>query len=255
MNTISANGRFRCSAAEVIGARHLRGARNGQDAAAMWAGEDAAAIVVCDGCSAGASSEVGARLGASLIARLVGERLAAGARPSCDDLWSGVRADATRALASVAAQLAGEVARVIADYFLFTIIAAAATRDDAAVWVLGDGAFAFDRELRVLGPFEDNQPPYLGYDLLGDPRAAQLSCAPADWRAIAIATDGAAELGDGLARFTSPRFVGHPDALRRELAVRARSDERIDWDERRVVRVPAQLQDDCAIAVLCREVA
>src|SRR5689334_18278369 len=44
------------SAATVIGARHLRMARNGQDAVATWVGDGAAAAVVCDGCGSGASS-------------------------------------------------------------------------------------------------------------------------------------------------------------------------------------------------------
>jgi hypothetical protein len=32
--------------------------------------------------------------------------------------------------------------------------------------------------------------------------------------------------------------------------VLARSDEQIDWDARRIARVPARLQDDCAIGVI-----
>ncbi len=252
MNTISADGTLRAAAAAVIGARHLRDARNGQDAAAVWAGDTAAASVGCDGCSAGASSEVGARLGAGLVLRALADRLAAGARPSDDELWTAVRVDVTRDLARIADRL-GE--RAIHDHLLFTIVAAAATRDDAAVWLLGDGAYAFGDELHLAGPFGDNQPPYLAYDLLGDPRAAQLVAAPRGCTAIAVATDGALELGDALARLAAPHFVAHPDALRRELAVRARAAEHIDWDARCIARAPALLQDDCAVAVLRRELA
>jgi hypothetical protein len=50
----------------------------------------------------------------------------------------------------------------------------------------------------------------------------------------------------------APRFFEHADALRRRLAILARPAERIDWAERRVVRAPAMLQDDCAIAMLRR---
>jgi hypothetical protein len=249
---MSADGTIRAAAAAVIGARHQRDARNGQDAAAVWAGEAAAAIVVCDGCSAGASSEVGARLGARLVVRVLADRLAAGARPSDGELWAAVRADVGRDLAAIADRVGD---RAIHEHLLFTIVAAAATRDDAAVWLLGDGAYAFGDEQHVVGPFADNQPPYLAYDLLGDPRPAQLMSAPRDCAAIAIATDGALELGDSLTRFAAPRFLVHPDKLRRELAVRARGGERIDWDARRIVRVPAPLQDDCAVAVLRRELA
>ena len=69
MNTITA------TAAAVTGARHLRVGRNGQDAAAAWSAEHAAAVIVCDGCSGGASSEVGARLGALLAIRMLAARL------------------------------------------------------------------------------------------------------------------------------------------------------------------------------------
>ena len=218
----------------------------------MWAVADAAAIVVCDGCSGGASSEVGARFGASLIARMLGERLASGASPTEEAMWKELRGDVARAIASVAAQLPGDA---LIDHFLFTIVAAAATRDAAAVWAIGDGAYAFDGDVRVLGPFADNAPPYLAYDLLGEPARAHFDPAPRHCRAIAIGTDGAHELDGALARFTAPRFVTHPDAIRRELALAARAADHIDWEARRVARAPAALQDDCAIAVLHREVA
>ena len=81
MNTISA------ASAAVTGARHLRAARNGQDAVATWLGDGAGAAVVCDGCGSGASSEVGARLGAQLVIAAIAARLAAGERPGA--LWDG----------------------------------------------------------------------------------------------------------------------------------------------------------------------
>ena len=241
MNTKSHG--WRANAAAVTGARHLRAARNGQDAAAAWVGEAGAAIAVCDGCSEAASSEVGARLGAALVVRALADRLAAGASPADPAVWDDVRADVARALAALLAHLPGAALR---DSFLFTIVAAAATRDAAAVWALGDGGYALDGGPHALGPVADNAPPYLAYDLEGAPRAAHF--APTTARAIVIASDGLAP--DALPAFARPRFVDHPDALRRELAVRARADERIAWDERRVVRTPAALQDDGAVGVL-----
>src|SRR5882672_1658290 len=101
MNTMTADSAIRVAAAAVIGARHLRAARNGQDAAIAWAGAETAAVVVCDGCGASPSSEVGARLGASLVIRSLAQRLSRGERPACDELWTGVRADVARALAIV----------------------------------------------------------------------------------------------------------------------------------------------------------
>jgi len=253
--------------ATVTGARHLRVARNGQDAAVAAAGASPSgagwtAAVVCDGCSAGASSEVGARLGAALALASLVRRLAVG-DPVGPDLWAGVRREVIEALAALVDRMGEDRVQIVVDHFLFTIVAAAATRERAEVWAIGDGAYAFGGHTHrlgpfadnqppsthQLGPFADNQPPYLGYALLGDEPPAHVEAAPAGTRTIAIGTDGALELAGGLARFTEPRYLQHADRARRELAVLARGREVIEWDARRVVRT-AELHDDCAIAVV-----
>jgi len=139
----------------------------------------------------------------------------------------------------------------IGEYFLFTLVAAAATGDDAAVWAIGDGAYVIDSATRDLGPFANNQPPYLAYQLFGDPPRARFEPVTR-WSSIIVATDGAAELPCPLPVFGAPRFARQPDAIRRALAIYARGAERIDWDARRVERTPAALQDDGAIGVLLR---
>jgi hypothetical protein len=240
---------IKAAAAAVTGARHLRGERNGQDAAQAWSSADVAVAVVCDGCSSGASSEVGARLGAMLFVRSLAARLHAGAVVTSVDTWTSCRADVVCALADLVERMPGDRERAIHELFLFTIVAAAITRDGAAVWALGDGAYSLGDYTRVLGPFADNAPPYLAYDLLGDPQPAQFEVSTS-CTSIVIATDGATDFGGDLERFAADKYVDHPDALRRELALLARSHQRIDWDERRIVRTPAVLQDDCAIGIL-----
>lgn len=240
MNTIWAR------AAAVSGARHLRMARNGQDAAASWVGDGAGAIVVCDGCGSSPSSEVGARLGAQLVIAALAARLQAGDRPAA--LWNSVRTQVAAALRSLADAMPGGRAAAIREHFLFTIVAAAVQGDEACVWAIGDGAFAAGDRLWTLGPFEDNQPPYLAYDLLDMPQPARLEVVDADSGAMAVATDGVAEIG--LSALLDDATLAHPDGLRRRLAVLARGGERIDWNARRVIRTPAVLQDDGAVAVL-----
>src|SRR6185437_10099263 len=88
-----------------------------------------------------------------------------------------------------------------------------------------------------LGPFADNEPPYLAYDLVGEPATPAFEVTAA--ATIVVATDGALDLAGDVARFGAARFVAHGDALRRELAVLARADEQIDWDARRFTRTPA----------------
>lgn len=319
-------GVVRSAAAAVSGARHVRTARNGQDAACVWTSadevngavqaradegdaalraprprsglgadeadgptraDDIGIAVVCDGCGSGATSEVGARLGAKLVTGAIRLRLLdprtcppAGTFGGLDQLgsgafWEGVRADVVSALRALLASMPGPREQLVHDYFLFTTIAAVMVGDLVVVWAVGDGAYAIDGRVRVLGPFADNQPPYLGYDLLDNELAADserdsgpgavsipardpalasmrqvhLEVARAD--SVIIATDGVAEVG--LDHFAGvDRFVEHPDALRRQLAILARGSERIDWDARRVVRTPALLQDDGAVAMLVR---
>ena len=99
------------AAAAGTGARHLRVARNGQDAVATWTGEDCGAIVVCDGCGSGAFSEAlerlldtsGAGFARVAIARVDDhrervldsarrkQRLREGAGKACDDTKLAVR--------------------------------------------------------------------------------------------------------------------------------------------------------------------
>jgi hypothetical protein len=237
------------AAAAVSGARHVRIARNGQDAAASWVGDGAAAIAVCDGCSAGTSSEVGARLGAQLVVGALAARLSRGERPSA--LWSGVRTQVAATLGQLAAAMPGDPETAIRDHFLFTVVAAAVAGDEVSVWAIGDGGYALGGHWRLLGPFADNRPPYLAYDLIGAAPAAYLAVADASAGSVTVATDGATELrADELAALCDPEALAHPDGLRRRLHVLARGSERIDWEARRVVRAPARLQDDGAIAVL-----
>jgi hypothetical protein len=245
MDTIS---QVRATGAAVIGARHLRTARNGQDAAAVWVGEGAGAVVVCDGCGSGGSSEVGARLGAQLVMAALAQRLATGS-PADPALWAAVRDEVVDRLGALASAMHGDFAQIVHEHFLFTVVAAAVAVDDAAVWAIGDGAYAIDGRTQVLGPFAENQPPYLAYDLVGMGQPAHVVTTSAvRGGAITVATDGVAEIG--LEAIAIEKSLAHPDALRRRLAVLARGTERIEWDARRVVRAPAVLQDDGAVAIL-----
>lgn len=269
MNTKS----LRVASAAVIGARHARDARNGQDAAASWvAGEpigpwpDAAVVVVCDGCGSGASSEVGARLGARAVLGAITARLKMGAHLISLDaaFWAAVRADIVAFLGDLAKRMPGALEDVVHDYLLFTIVAAVVIDETAYIWAIGDGAYVIDGIVRELGPFANNQPPYIAYDLIGTPAVAHEETAPVR-RSVIVATDGAAEMRcyglgskDGELELvwisTDPAsLVTNPDALRRFLAKRAKAEERIDWDARRVIRTHAALQDDGAIAIIVRD--
>src|SRR5215468_1818686 len=98
------------ASASVTGARHRRIGRNGQDAVASWVGDGMAAVVVCDGCSAGAHSEVGARIGASLWIAALARRMRAG---EWSAMWSSVRGEVVATLASIIEAMPGDRALAI----------------------------------------------------------------------------------------------------------------------------------------------
>lgn len=232
------------AAAAVTGARHLRAGRNGQDAAAAWSADGRGAIVVCDGCSGGAHSEVGAKIASQLAIAYL-----AASRDGVRDVWAGLRAALVAQIGQLVEAMPGDRVRALHDHFLFTIVAAAWCDDEVAVWAVGDGAYALGDRVHVLAPAADNAPPYVAYDLLGDVRPAHFISSDASCGSLLVATDGVAELG--VDRFLGvERYFTHPDALRRELVVHARGGERVDWDARRIERTPAALQDDGAIALL-----
>ncbi|HEY4059224.1 MAG TPA: protein phosphatase 2C domain-containing protein [Kofleriaceae bacterium] len=304
MNTKS----LRVSSAAVTGARHLRDARNGQDAAvsavvALPLGKravdvvgsgsrSAAVVVVCDGCGSGASSEVGARLGAravlgAITRRLAGQRAELHSKLDAmrldvtsldvtsldattlgvttldvtsldENFWRAVRADVVAFLGDIARRLPGQLEDVVHDYLLFTIVAAVVIDETAYVWAIGDGAYAIDGMVRELGPFANNQPPYIAYDLIGTPAVAHTATARVR-ASVLVATDGSAEMRTrdelSIARMSRDpaAFVSNPDALRRFLTKQAKSEERIDWTAQRVIRTPAALQDDGAIGLIVRD--
>lgn len=66
---------FEITGGSVVGTAHGRAGRNNQDAWAVRAGPEGCVAIVADGCGSGDSSEVGARLGATLLAEGLLRRL------------------------------------------------------------------------------------------------------------------------------------------------------------------------------------
>jgi hypothetical protein len=250
MNTISIAG------GGVTGRAHLRAGRGSQDAMA-WRAGDVAIAVVCDGCSGGARSEVGAAIGARLWVAALAERIDAGSDLDGDAPWDAARDAVVARLGELARAMGGELARTVRDHFLFTSVIAVWNGRQVAVRAIGDGVIAIDGHVRALGPFEDNAPPYLGHALVGDPPvwSARIVRASDSVDRVLIATDGAATaaIDDLAALARDERWFKNPDALRRHLAIVNRED--LVWDAERgaVARVGAPLDDDATIVVLRKE--
>jgi len=207
------------------GREHLRLGRNNQDALAWFAAGGDAVAVVCDGCSSGAHSEVGAKLGARLVCETLRAARAAGQRPGDTGFWPGIATSVLGQLGAIARGLGGDLGRTVEDYLLFTVVGALVGPVETWIFHAGDGLVAVNGQVTALGPFPGNAPPYLAYGLLGAPAALEARVLPtAELDSLLVATDGVGELPGPLAPFwTDPRIFANRDQVRRTLALAART--------------------------------
>jgi hypothetical protein len=236
------------AAGSVAGRTHRRLARPNQDAVAWTRTARGVVLVVCDGCGGAPRSEVGAALGARLWSRALTERLDAGA-PADAALFEAAGADVIAHLSALAAAMASDPTGVVVDHFMFTSLVAVITPEAIAVHAIGDGVVALGDAVSVIGPFPENQPPYLAQALVGTrPAGTTWIADPRAIDRVAIATDGASAL-PCLNELAADVVFRNPAALTRKLALLAEDQVEIDWEERRVVRTPALLDDDTTVAM------
>ena len=219
---------FQVAGGSVTGRAHAVLGRGNQDAFA-WVDDDGVLVaVVCDGCSSGRHSEVGAHLGARLVATAVGRGVAAGADVGRHDFWEAVRGAVLGQLSGLARAMGGDLRTIVEEFFLFTIVGAAVGPERAALFSVGDGLVVVDGAATRLGPFPGNEPPYLAYGLLADdgPRFVLHDVVPrAAIGSLLVGSDGAADLLDRqpLDQFwADDRCFANPDAVRRRLTVLTR---------------------------------
>lgn len=240
---------FRAAYGSVAGLEHRRLGRNNQDAAAVAHDGGVAVAVVTDGCSSGASSEVGARLAAAWLSTWLAEIARAHESPAA---WASAvelrLVDACRDVARTLARDDASLRAVVGEYFLFTFLAAVVAPSRVAVLGAGDGVYSVDGVAHVLAAGEGNAPDYVGYGILdgaGAPRVRVLFEASSDSVAsLSVCTDGACDLLDRapaeLSRLEQdPRILENPSLLRKRLTVLAERDR--------------LLFDDTTIAVLARD--
>lgn len=269
---MSNEGVFEIAGGSVPGRSHLRAGRPNQDAWAWRSRGDRLVAVVADGCGSGAHSEVGARLGARLVVERLWHQLESGASLEKESTWEAARRATLATLATLAESLGGSLAETVSELFLFTVVGVAIDGAVGRVFAAGDGLFALDDAITVLGPFPGNEPPYLGYGLLNADRAPRLTVERAfdasRVRSILLGTDGAAELhaladrplpgGDGLVGplsqfWRDDRPFKNRDAVRRRLALVNREVSRPVWHERRIDKDPGLLEDDTTLVVIRRK--
>jgi hypothetical protein len=246
--------------------------RNCQDAFCCQHDERGLAAVVCDGCSSGRHSEVGAKLGARLVVEMLRRQLPALDTCTPDDLLETVRRNTLRRFGTLVRAMGSEHVATVNTYFLFTVVGTLIGSRRAIVFMLGDGIALLNGH-RLDAPTRTNQPPYLCYGLIesalesmrpGHLRFRVLADVPSSQiETLALGSDGAHALRNkgcepaasgALSEFwNDDRFFTNPQNLTRRLAQLNRDVKTIDWDARRVERKPGLFLDDAALVIVRRQ--
>lgn len=213
---------FEIAKGTIIGRDHRVAGKNNQDAFYCFASDELIVAVVCDGCGSSPHSEVGAKIGARVLATEMASSLSGRSdhcRPIRKDDWEFLLSCVynkpflgqieTLANGMAERQMDGdaEFVQVILDYFLFTAVGIVITPKSTVVFSAGDGIFGINFKtggiLRTLGPFPGNAPPYPAYGLIGqavsiDPKLLGFKLQAVDLtrdiESLIIGTDGAIDL-------------------------------------------------------------
>lgn len=158
--------------ATIIGKEHLASKRNCQDGLCILEDDQWIITLVTDGCGDTQScphSEVGALLGARLVAQAIRHWLANGIPETDEELeriLERVRYQVLFTVRKLALGISDNLREALISYFLFTIIGALITPRQAFFFGVGDGIYIVNGEITEIGPFPNNMPPYLSYELL-----------------------------------------------------------------------------------------
>lgn len=198
---------FQLAAGTIVGRRHVGSGnllvgKNNQDAYGVSVGRNCVVAAVFDGCSSSDHSEVGAKAAARIVPDMVracAEQIDLDIEKLVSpDFWRDVKKNVLSRLA-VMVRAMSPLSRldegIVADHFLFTILGALITDKCTIIFSVGDGVYAIDGVIHRIGPFADNAPPYLCYELMRSYEGEavsfhiqQVHTGPCD--SVLVATDG-----------------------------------------------------------------
>lgn len=279
-------GDFQIAGGSVRGSSHIAIDKSSQDAYVWRFFPDYIIAVVCDGCGSGRHSEVGAKIGARLIAKAIEENYKLFMDQPINlfkpeppyPFWDRVKQDVLAQLRVLAKAMGGSLSQTVTDYFLFTTVGFLVTPIGTVTFSIGDGVFVVNGEVKPVGPFPNNEPPYIAYHLTGS-RVLDANPELGDFQvhhllktdevqSILIGCDGVVDFikaennkVPGKEKLVGPisqfyeedRFFKNPDMVRRTLAIVNKPSQKIDWDGRIIKREKGLLIDDTTLIVVRRK--
>jgi len=260
--------------ASVMGRSHISALGNNQDAYHTLVGKNLIVVVVCDGCSDGEHSEVGAWRGAHHLAHFIAHKVGEESfDPSSSKLWELAHQDLISEITQWATNVGGSFSNAIRNYFLFTTLVGVITPEETVFASVGDGVIVVNGTLVDLPTTEGNKPPYVALALTSakddyppeDLRfKVQFSLPTPVLKHFLLGTDGVKELiaSEGKLYPGKNRNVGHisqfwrndyifsnPDGLRRELDKLNKPITRVDWKNGEIHKFTGLLTDDTTMIV------
>ena len=288
---------LRISGGSVPGRLHVGNGRlllglNCQDAY-HWSqpAGDTLAAVICDGCSQHPNSEAGAKLGSRILVkelltqyqRYVQKDARGWAEyPLPQSFWDRLLADTLaqlRVMAMMLTEPGGSLTETIQNFFLFTTVGALCAPQGVVIFSVGDGNFALNGKHTKLGPFPNNRPPYLAYnmfetvDFRDQPELLRFKVQPAiaadQLQTLLLASDGADDIvaheNDLLPGLTTkcgplsqfwedPTYVTSGVAIRRRLVLmNSQIPKLAGGKEPRIETDFGLLKDDTTVLVIRRD--
>ena len=275
---------FEVASGSITGRDHRLAGRNNQDACYWLSTERATVAVVCDGCSSGKHSEVGAKIGARLIVEAIlrhFKKLPQDSIPLLENgsclFWERVRQDVSAQIRILAIAMGNSFSQTVNDYFLFTVLGALVTPTLTFIFSIGDGLYWINEEMNSIGPFESNEPPYLAYDLIettfnqSKPELLKFQIhehlLTSEIKSLVIGTDGIFDLNSAAERkmpgkeekvcpinqfWQEDGYFENSDKIRRKLTLVNRDVKSVDWDEKSVLPENGLLRDDTTLVVIRR---
>jgi hypothetical protein len=239
--------------------------------------------VVSDGCGSGKHSEVGSHIAARLLSECIADAAEKCVQQSLESEsmteinWDRVQTLVLSQIAVIAHSMGESFSKTISDYFLFTVVGVVITPWNTFLFSVGDGVFLVNGEVIKLGPFPNNEPPYLAYNLTGsdlstsNPDLLKIKVdrvIPTDeLQSLILGSDGALELinaaeknlpqrtevvGDISQFWLNDLYFKNGDAVRRRLAViNKEATEIVSPNVARII--PGLLSDDTTLVVIRRD--
>lgn len=267
---------FEICTGSVIGNTHSLQNKNNQDAFTYIIHDQYMIAVVCDGCSKGSRSEMGSTLLASVVTQSIQKYCQTYGMLFWENkrLWAEMQQEILAPVRTLISFMPYSVAESIQKHFLSTVVGYIITPEKTCVFICGDGVYGINDEVKIVGPFLENKPPYFAYQLLPGgvdvPGTDDFSLQVVETQdtntieSIFVGTDGVEDLiqvqgkcipGQNdtipeLKKFwEDDTFFNNPAWLHNRLRVYNTTKRSINWETKEVEKHNALLPDDTTLIV------